>query len=91
MDYSYRDRLPEIEIPVLIVWGRNDLLVPVGDATRYARLIGAERARRDLRGHRARADARAPDAASTTLLRGVPGGRRSRRPAWRAWRRGDGR
>jgi pimeloyl-ACP methyl ester carboxylesterase len=40
MDYSYRDRLPEIEIPVLIVWGRNDLLVPVADATRYADLIG---------------------------------------------------
>jgi pimeloyl-ACP methyl ester carboxylesterase len=40
MDYSYRDRLPEIDIPVLIVWGRNDLLVPVGDATRYAHLIG---------------------------------------------------
>jgi pimeloyl-ACP methyl ester carboxylesterase len=40
MDYSYRDRLPEIEIPVLIVWGRNDILVPVGDATRYADLIG---------------------------------------------------
>ncbi len=40
MDYSYRDRLPGIEIPVLIVWGRNDLLVPVGDATRYADLIG---------------------------------------------------
>src|SRR5215218_4566304 len=41
MDYSYRERLPEIEIPVLIVWGRNDLLVPVGDAFRYAELIGA--------------------------------------------------
>lgn len=40
MDYSYRDRLPEIEIPVLIVWGRNDILVPVGDALRYADLIG---------------------------------------------------
>jgi pimeloyl-ACP methyl ester carboxylesterase len=40
LDYSYRDRLPEIEIPVLIVWGRNDLLVPVGDAWRYAELIG---------------------------------------------------
>ena len=32
LDYSYRDRLGQIEIPVLIVWGRNDLLVPVGDA-----------------------------------------------------------
>ena len=25
---------------MLIVWGRNDLLVPVGDAERYRRLIG---------------------------------------------------
>jgi pimeloyl-ACP methyl ester carboxylesterase len=39
-DYAYRERLPEIDIPVLIVWGTNDLLVPVGDAYRYARLIG---------------------------------------------------
>lgn len=41
MDYDYRDRLPEIELPVLIVWGRQDLLVPVGDADEYADLIGA--------------------------------------------------
>jgi pimeloyl-ACP methyl ester carboxylesterase len=40
-DYAYRERLPEIEVPVLIVWGRDDLLVPVGDAFRYAGLIGA--------------------------------------------------
>jgi pimeloyl-ACP methyl ester carboxylesterase len=40
MDYSYRERLPEIEIPVLVVWGRNDLLVPVADAYTYAELIG---------------------------------------------------
>jgi pimeloyl-ACP methyl ester carboxylesterase len=40
LEYSYRDRLARIEIPVLIVWGRNDLLVPVGDALRYQRLIG---------------------------------------------------
>jgi pimeloyl-ACP methyl ester carboxylesterase len=40
MDYSFRDRLPEIEPPVLIVWGRNDMLVPVGDAERFERLIG---------------------------------------------------
>jgi pimeloyl-ACP methyl ester carboxylesterase len=40
LEYSYRDRLAAIEIPVLIVWGRNDLLVPVGDALRYQRLIG---------------------------------------------------
>jgi pimeloyl-ACP methyl ester carboxylesterase len=41
MDYSYRERLPEIDIPVLVVWGRNDLLVPVTDAYAYAELIGA--------------------------------------------------
>jgi pimeloyl-ACP methyl ester carboxylesterase len=40
LEYSYRDRLAAIDIPVLIVWGRNDLLVPVGDAIRYQRLIG---------------------------------------------------
>ena len=41
LKYSYRERLGQIEVPVLIVWGRNDLLVPVGDAERYRRLIGA--------------------------------------------------
>jgi pimeloyl-ACP methyl ester carboxylesterase len=38
--YSVRERLAQIEIPVLLVWGRNDMLVPVGDAERYAELIG---------------------------------------------------
>jgi pimeloyl-ACP methyl ester carboxylesterase len=38
--YSFRDRLPQIEIPVLIVWGRNDMLMPVQDAGRFERLIG---------------------------------------------------
>lgn len=41
MDYGFRDRLARIEMPVLIVWGSNDLLVPVADAHRYAALIGA--------------------------------------------------
>jgi pimeloyl-ACP methyl ester carboxylesterase len=40
LGYSYRDRLPEIDVPVLIVWGRNDVLVPVADAMGYAELIG---------------------------------------------------
>jgi pimeloyl-ACP methyl ester carboxylesterase len=38
--YSFRDRLPQIEVPVLVVWGRQDLLVPVADAERFERLIG---------------------------------------------------
>ena len=73
-DYAYRERLPEIDIPVLIVWGSNDLLVPVGDAYRYARLIGANAQGRDLRGHRARADARAPVALQRPAAR-LPRGR----------------
>jgi pimeloyl-ACP methyl ester carboxylesterase len=47
IDYSYRDRLPQIDIPVLVVWGRNDLIVPVGDAFAYAELIG-DNARAEL-------------------------------------------
>jgi len=40
LEYSFRDRLGKILIPVLIVWGRNDLFVPVSDARRYQELIG---------------------------------------------------
>jgi pimeloyl-ACP methyl ester carboxylesterase len=40
MRYSFRDNLERIEIPVLIVWGRNDILVPVDDAEMYEHLIG---------------------------------------------------
>lgn len=38
--YSFRERLPEIEVPTLIVWGRNDVLIPVEDAYEFERLIG---------------------------------------------------
>jgi pimeloyl-ACP methyl ester carboxylesterase len=41
LEYSFRDRLERIEVPTLIVWGRNDMIVPVGDAKRYEKLIGA--------------------------------------------------
>jgi len=40
LGYSFRDRLERIEIPVLIVWGRNDMLVPVEDAEMFEHLIG---------------------------------------------------
>lgn len=40
LGYSIRDRLTRIEVPTLIVWGANDMLVPVGDARRYQDLIG---------------------------------------------------
>jgi pimeloyl-ACP methyl ester carboxylesterase len=47
LSYSFRDRLVEIEIPVLVIWGENDMLVPVGDAQEYVDLIGAN-ARREV-------------------------------------------
>jgi pimeloyl-ACP methyl ester carboxylesterase len=40
MSYSYRDKLERIEVPTLIVWGRDDILVPVADAEGYEHLIG---------------------------------------------------
>jgi pimeloyl-ACP methyl ester carboxylesterase len=40
LGYSFRERLEKIEVPVLIVWGRDDMLVPVGDAEMFERLIG---------------------------------------------------
>jgi pimeloyl-ACP methyl ester carboxylesterase len=40
MSYSFRDKLERIEVPTLIVWGRNDMLVPVSDAEAYEHLIG---------------------------------------------------
>ena len=40
LGYSFRDRLPEIEVQTLIVWGRNDILIPVADAYEFERLIG---------------------------------------------------
>jgi pimeloyl-ACP methyl ester carboxylesterase len=39
MDYDFRDRLSEISVPTLIVWGRNDRVVPVAGAYEYEQLI----------------------------------------------------
>jgi pimeloyl-ACP methyl ester carboxylesterase len=38
--YDIRHRLEEIEVPTLIVWGRNDRLVPVPAALSYKKRIG---------------------------------------------------
>jgi pimeloyl-ACP methyl ester carboxylesterase len=37
--YDFRDRLPEIRCPTLIVWGADDMLTPVSDASEFERLI----------------------------------------------------
>jgi pimeloyl-ACP methyl ester carboxylesterase len=41
--YDTRERLTEIEIPTLIVWGLSDRIVPVEAALRYHRLIARSR------------------------------------------------
>ena len=42
-DYDFRDRLPDIKAPTLIVWGEYDMLVPVEDAHEFERLIPQSR------------------------------------------------
>jgi pimeloyl-ACP methyl ester carboxylesterase len=39
LDYDFRDRLPEIRCPTLIVWGAKDAIVPSEDAYVYEELI----------------------------------------------------
>ncbi len=39
LEYDFRDRLPEIRHPTLIVWGENDSIIPVRDANQFERLI----------------------------------------------------
>lgn len=41
--YDTRERLPEIEIPTLVVWGLNDQIVPIEAALGYHRLIPRSR------------------------------------------------
>ncbi len=37
--YDFLDRFDDVEVPSLIVWGRNDRVVPPGDALEYGRLL----------------------------------------------------
>jgi len=37
--YDYRDRLGDIRVPTLIIWGENDSIISVDDAHEYERLI----------------------------------------------------
>jgi pimeloyl-ACP methyl ester carboxylesterase len=39
MSYDFRERLPRISKPTLIVWGDHDLIVPPEDADEFERLI----------------------------------------------------
>ncbi len=39
LDYDFTDRLGEIGCPTLLVWGREDILVPVEDADEFERRV----------------------------------------------------
>jgi len=50
--YDFRDRVPEVACPTLIVWGARDRLVPVACADDYERAIpGARKVIYDRAGH----------------------------------------
>ncbi len=39
LDYDFRDRLPDVKVPTLIIWGEKDSIIPVRDANEFERLI----------------------------------------------------
>ena len=43
LEYDFRERLPEVGCPTLIVWGENDAIIPVRDAEEFERLISDSR------------------------------------------------
>ena len=43
LSYDFRDRLPQIQCPTLVIWGAEDMLVPRRDADEYARAIPGAR------------------------------------------------
>jgi pimeloyl-ACP methyl ester carboxylesterase len=43
LDYDFRDRLPEIACPTLIVWGDSDRVITVRDAAVFAEMIPGSR------------------------------------------------
>lgn len=52
LGYDFRERLPEIACPALVVWGTDDMLCPVSDSEEFERLIpNARRAVLEDTGH----------------------------------------
>jgi pimeloyl-ACP methyl ester carboxylesterase len=43
IEYDFRERLPDIGCPTLIVWGENDTILSVRDADEYEKLIPSTR------------------------------------------------
>ena len=43
LDYDFRERLPRIGCPTLVVWGEKDMIIPVRDADKFVELIPGAR------------------------------------------------
>lgn len=43
LDYDFRERLPDIGCPTLVVWGDKDMIIPVRDADTFVDLIPGAR------------------------------------------------
>lgn len=43
LEYDFRDRLPDIGCPVLVVWGDKDMIIAVRDADKFLELISGSR------------------------------------------------
>jgi len=39
LEYDFRDRLPDIGCPTMVVWGEKDMIIPVRDADTFVSLI----------------------------------------------------
>jgi pimeloyl-ACP methyl ester carboxylesterase len=67
LDYDFRERLPDVRVPTLIVWGEKDAIIPARDANEFERLIPDSRkvVMRDT-GHISMAER--PDAFNDLLL-----------------------
>ena len=43
LDYDFRERLPDIGCPTMVVWGEKDMIIPVRDAETFVSLIPGAR------------------------------------------------
>ena len=43
LEYDFRERLPQIDCPTLVLWGEQDAIIPVKDADKFVELIDGAR------------------------------------------------
>jgi len=43
IEYDFRDRIPQISCPTLVVWGEKDMIIPVRDADAFVSMIEGAR------------------------------------------------